>query len=406
MTSRAYYEDAYTTEFVATVLEQVDHEGQPAAILDKSYFYPTSGGQPHDLGTLDGVPVLDVIERQADDFVLHITERPLTRAEVLGKIDWQRRFDHMQQHTGQHILSQAFHRVARAETTGFHLSREYSTIDLAKTSLPDSELLATEDLANQVVWEDHRVKVRFELPGDLDRLVMRMEPSLERERWRLVEIDEFDLSACGGTHVATTGAVGMVKIVGVEKRGPDTRVTFLCGDRALRDFQAKSQTIRDLMGRLTTGQDELSTSVERMLQELKAAQKRVRSLENQLLTDEAERLRAHAERVYDLSIIRALFEEREPVSLRQLASQLISRGKAVALLGSYGRKSHLVFARSQTAQGDMSELIQRAFNHLGTGRGGGEPGFAQGGGPAAGQERIERALDLARDEVIGALQQE
>ena len=216
MTERLYYTDSYTTTFQAIVVDQFDHNGRPALVLDRTYFYPVSGGQPADAGTLNGVPVQDVYIRETDGAVVHVlsaTPSPAEMQGVQGVIDWDRRFDHMQQHTGQHILSQAFIQVADAHTVSFHLSDNSVTIDLNKEQLRPEDVEQAELLANQVIWEDRAIRIREVSPEEAERLALRKVPELESDKLRLVEIEQCDVTACGGTHVSRTGAVGMIKVV-------------------------------------------------------------------------------------------------------------------------------------------------------------------------------------------------
>ena len=202
---RLYYTDSYLRAFPATVLERSELAGAPAAVLDRTAFYPTSGGQPHDTGRLGAARVLDVQVREPDQQVLHLLDAPLEPGPVEGEIDWIRRFDHMQQHTGQHILSQALLRVAGAETIGFHLGPESVSIDLPS---PPSErqIGEAEDLANQIVTGNLPVRAWFPDPAELRELPLRKPPEVAGPV-RLVAIGDFDLSPCGGTHVASyTGA--------------------------------------------------------------------------------------------------------------------------------------------------------------------------------------------------------
>src|SRR6266545_2938187 len=235
MTERLYYSDSYIREFDANVVEQTAHEGKTAVVLDRTAFYPTSGGQPFDLGTLSGAKVLDVVDTD-DGRILHVVDRAPDGARVNGQIDWVRRFDHMQQHTGQHVLSAAFDRLLNARTESFHLGVEYSTIDLAR-ELPAAEIARAEEEANRVVWEDRPVAIRFAGPDEIAKLPLRKEPKREGIL-RLIDVQDFDLSACGGTHVARTGAIGLIAVAATERLRGGSRVTFLCGGRALAGYRS------------------------------------------------------------------------------------------------------------------------------------------------------------------------
>ncbi|MEP0764357.1 MAG: alanyl-tRNA editing protein, partial [Chloroflexota bacterium] len=212
ITERLYYTDSYSTAFEANVISTTIVNEAPAAILDRTCFYPTSGGQPHDTGTLNGAAVLEVIVRESAGAVLHILDRALSVGRVSGQVDWARRFDHMQHHTGQHILSQAFERLARAETVGFHMSADSITIDLDQPDLAPATVDAAEDLANQIVTEDRPVRAWFPTDDEVAALALRKVPDVEG-RFRVVAVEGFDVTACGGTHVAHTGEIGLIKVL-------------------------------------------------------------------------------------------------------------------------------------------------------------------------------------------------
>jgi alanyl-tRNA synthetase len=264
MSERAYYKDSYTNRFKAVVIERLVHDGRPALILDRTYFYPTSGGQPCDLGKMNDVSVVDVLVHPQNGDVLHILENEVSADQVKAVIDWQRRFDHMQHHTGQHILSQAFVQIAAAETVGFHLSPSSVTIDLDKNSLSQAQREEAEQLANEIIWQNRPVKARTVNQKEIQSLPLRKIPPARDGRLRLIEIADFDLTACGGTHVARTGEIGLLKIIKQEKRGEKLRIEFRCGHRALLDYQQKHQIVTQLTTQLTTGANELSTAVVRL----------------------------------------------------------------------------------------------------------------------------------------------
>ena len=268
MNDRAYYHDAYVVRFTATVVQTAEVDGQPAACLNRTYFYPTSGGQPHDTGWLrqdeQTARVVNVIVREADEAVLHVLDAPLAIGEVTADIDWPRRFDHMQHHTGQHILSQAFIRIAGAETISFHLSPQSVTIDLDRADLTPDEIRAAEQLANEVVWQNRGVTAREVARDEATQLPVRKLPPGRDGKLRLIDIDGFDLTACGGTHVAGTAQVGLVKAIKTERRGSSLRVEFCCGARAFADYRAKHDVVQQLTGALTTGPTELLPAVAKL----------------------------------------------------------------------------------------------------------------------------------------------
>ncbi|MCR4406159.1 MAG: DHHA1 domain-containing protein [Anaerolineae bacterium] len=391
--ARLYYADAYRREFDARVIERLTWDGRPAVVLERTAFYPTSGGQPNDTGVLAGVRVVDVVEREADGAVVHVLASELPGDVVHGEIDWARRFDHMQQHTGQHILSQAFTIALEADTVGFHLGTEMSTIDLSRAPLSGEQLDQVEELANEVVFSDKPVDARFVDRKELGTLPLRKPPQVTGPI-RIVEVAGFDWSPCGGTHCQRTGEVGMIKVVRAERRGAETRVYFLCGGRALNDYRRKNRLVLDLAARFSVGDWELADAVERLSEEARAYRKQARALQEQLLDYEAVALIASAEMLAGARVVRRAYPDRSVDEIRHLAQRLTAEPGIIALLGqgSAGEKAQLVFARSADLTHDMNALLRVACQAIGGG-GGGRPNFAQGGGPDG--ARVEEALNVA-----------
>lgn len=414
MTKKLYHDDAYRQEFQAQVLERVTVGNKLGLILDKTCFYPTSGGQPHDQGTLNGVLVSDVFEREDDGAVVHVVDgevegpalspsislRVNKGETVYGQIDWERRFDHMQQHTGQHILSQAFLQLLDAETVGFHLGAEVSTIDVDKAPLETAQLDRVEELANTIVFADRPVRTYFADQDRMEDLTLRKQPMVTGPV-RIVEIEGFDFSPCGGTHVKAAGEVGPIVITKSERRGSETRVEFLCGGRALTDYRRQRRIVSELANQFSVGDWELVEAVNRLAEEAKRYRKELNVAQNQLLDYEAARLWAEAEERGDLRIVRAILSEGDGETLKGLAQRLAKKEDCVALLGLKGDRALLAFARSANLPYDMSALLKGACQIIGGG-GGGRPYMAQGGGPAG--DRLEEALEFALEALREAYQ--
>jgi alanyl-tRNA synthetase len=397
MTKRLYYDDAYQQEFQAQVLERITVGNRLGLILDKTCFYPTSGGQPHDQGTLNDIPVSDVFEREGDGAMVHVVDgevgRPtLNKGETVhGRIDWERRFDHMQQHTGQHILSQAFLRLLEAETVGFHLGAEASTIDVDKASLEAVQLDEVEKLANTIIFANRAVRTYFADQDRMGDLALRKQPTVTGPI-RVVEVESFDLSPCGGTHVKAAGEVGPIVITKSERRGSETRVEFLCGGRALADYRRQRRIVSELANQFSVGGWELVEAVNRLVEETKRHRKELNAAKDRLLDYAATRLWAEAEERGNLRIVRAVLSEGDSETLKGLAQRLAKREACIALLGLKGDRALLAFARSADLPYDMSSLLKGACQIIGGG-GGGRPDMAQGGGPAG--DRLEEALEFA-----------
>ncbi len=405
MTQRLYYDDPYLTRFSARVVERLQWQDRPAVVLDRTGFYPTGGGQPHDTGvlraagSLAAVPVAEVVEREADGAVIHVLIGPLPADEVEGQIDWDRRFDLMQQHSGQHILSAAFLERCNANTVGFHLSDGYATIDLDRAPLSAGELAQVEALANAVVFENRPAVTRFVADEEIADLPLR-KPLAHSGPVRVVEIPAFDCSACGGTHIRATGEVGLIKITRSERRGAETRVEFLCGRRALADYQAKNTLVMDLAREFTVGHWELYDLVHRLAEDLAEIRREMRQMRDTWLDAEAMALWHQGAMVGPARVVHAHLAGRTPDDLKHLAQRLVAKPQTVVLLaaGEAGQKGFFTFARSADLEMHMGTLMRQACEAIGGG-GGGRPEFAQGGGPEGGEvaQALEGALQSLTD---------
>ncbi len=399
-TQRLYYHDATTTTFSAEIVETITVQNQPAVILDQTLFYPTSGGQPNDTGTLNGVAVVDVFVRPNDEAIVHVLAEPLKAGSAEAQIDWSRRFDHMQHHTGQHILSQAFLQVADAATVGFHLSDNSVTIDLDTANLSDSAVSQAQSLTNEIIWQNRSIRVRMVSEAEAAELPLRKRPPAHDGQLRLIDIADFDLTACGGTHVAQTGGVGLLKISKVEKRGDKTRVSFLCGARALADYDLKHDVLADLSAKLTTGIDALDPAIHKLQQENKQLRREQSQLQETLLAYQAEDIRQRARLMGDVRVMAHVLEQGDPKQLRTLANLLLADGRAIALLGLSAERGHLFFARADDTPGDMNALLKVSLAALQSSAGGGRDHAAQGSAPPCTTAEIEQAILVAVSKLV------
>jgi len=411
MTERLYYADPYCTHFRAHLIEAQRMGDCLAVVLDRTAFYPTGGGQPHDTGTLAGHSVLEVVERVTDGAVVHMlpADSALPEGELEGIVDWPRRFDHMQQHTGQHILSQAFVQLFQADTVGFHLSQSYSTIDLNRNDLDEEEIARGEALANQIVFEDRPVSWRWVDAEEARQLPLRKPPAVQNHI-RIVHIEDFDWSACGGTHVARTGAVGIIKVTHIERRGAEMRLTFLCGRRALRHYTALHTLTSRMARQLTVAVEELPEVVGRLQEEARRERKAREQLQETLLEHEAAALISQAPRMGMVRVIVQRFTGRAPQEVRRLASHITAHAGSIVLFGLApggegdppGRgKGQLLFACAEDVAGDMRTLLQEVCRAVG-GSGGGSATMAQGGCDVARlTEALEHAQTLLYQRLVG-----
>ena len=393
MTERLYYADAYLREFDASVVRvgrDSRHPGCSAVVLDRTAFYPTSGGQPYDLGLLNSTRVLDVVDDDAGN-ITHIVEGDglVEGQAVHGAIDWTRRFDHMQQHTGQHVLSAAIDRRFGVRTVSFHLGSDSSTIDLSR-ELTRDEIVSAEVDANRVVWDNHPVSIRYASAEEAAALPLRKE-SVREGTLRLIDIEHFDLSACGGTHVAKTGGIGVIAIGATERFKGGQRVEFFCGGRALATFRSMRDALAGAVRVLSVLPQELPAAIEKLQADARDRQKAIAALQLDLARYRAEELASSAEQTAAGRLV-ARSVDADANGLKSLASAVTARPGHIAVLVSTARPALVVVARSQDVSVAANQVIAALTSTFG-GRGGGKPDLAQAGGLDADPAPI---LDAAR----------
>src|SRR5687767_8271794 len=398
LTDRLYHNDSHLIEFEARVTDKTDRvSGWTAVTLDRTAFYPTGGGQPSDTGTLDHNRVIACIDDE-ENGVLHVMQgrAPEVGATVRGRVDWPRRLDHMQQHTGQHILSQAFVTLFNAPTRGFRVLDTSCEIDLELSEPTTEKIERAVELANNVIWENRAITIRNVTSEEASELSLRKEPSREGEL-RLIEIDGFDLTPCGGTHAYRTGEVGMIVVRSWERAKGLTRIDFVAGTRALADRKSANRSAREVAALFSSGRDDIPQLTAHLLEEQKGLNRRIRALEEMSAEVEASKLLATAQVIADgIHLVSQIFEAcdsrtqtHDAESLKRLAQALMANPSTIALLASRDKDSaRLVFARSSDAAGDMNSLMREACTML-DGRGGGKPDLAQGGG-----KRIDRLEEM------------
>lgn len=399
-TERLYYANSHLAEFDAQVIAVTDTEtGQKAVTLDRTAFYPTGGGQPNDTGILAHARVVDCVDAE-EAGVLHIIEGPVPEvgARVNCVVDWSRRLDHIQQHTGQHILSQAFIELFNAQTRGFRMMERASEIDVELSEPTDERIEQAVELANSIVWEDRPVRIHNVTAEEAMRLPLRKDSVREGEL-RIIEIEGFDMSPCGGTHAQRTGEIGMIAVRSWERAKGLTRIEFVAGGRALADYRSVNSTARSVAAMFSVGRDEIAVSVTRLIEENKRLMRRTRALEEIATRVEADEMLNEAVRRGDgVRVVTRVFEDRDADSLKRIAQQLIAHQGTIALLGSHdGDSARLVFARAAGASGDMNALMREASAKL-NGRGGGRMDMAQGGGQGSVEKLKEIIESVARSQ--------
>lgn len=389
MTERLYWKEPYSKEFKGRILKKEVSEDKIRIILDRTLFYPTSGGQLCDRGYINEIGVLDVFEEEGE--IVHILEREPEGNEVIGKIDWERRFDNMQQHTGQHILSQSFLRVLGAETLSSNLGEEASVIELGINKIELEEIEKVEAFANRIVHENREVLSHILKGEEWKRFPLRKPPPEEKEI-RIVEIKDFDFSACGGTHLSWTGEVGLIKVTGWERIRGNIRIEFLCGGRAVKDYQRKHKILKNLSLSLTVGIEELTNSVLKMKEEIVSERKRASKIEEKLIEFELKELLSSQKGI----LVEKIFEGIDLKNLRKIASKIVSQRECIAILGGKGEKGNLIIASSEKLPVDLREFLKFAEEKI-RGSGGGNRNFIQIGGEP---ELIEEAMEKIKEAIL------
>ena len=387
-TKRLYFDNPYQVEFKAKVIRRDVFDKQPVLILDQTCFYPESGGQPADKGRINGVKVLDVQEKDAE--ILHIMQSEVGADEINGTIEWETRFDHMQQHSGQHILSQCFDTLFDAKTLSFHLGVKTSTVEIDLRDITEDEVEKIETLANEIVFQDEEI-CSYITPEELIAKVPLRKPPQKTGHIRVVQISDFDYSACGGTHPNKTGEIGLIKILKWERIRNNLRFEFVCGRRALIDFGIKNSIIRDVAVKFNVGEGDLVGSIDKMTADLKGLRRQLKKTQERILEIEAQEIVKNAEG----TIIKKIFTDKSSDEVRILALSIIRSGDYIVLFGTdLQDRAHLVLASSETLEQDMRDLVPVVSPLIG-GKGGGRPTLVEIAGPNT--ENLKLALDKASE---------
>ena len=400
MTERLYYHDSFLYDFEAEV-EEIPASQRPSVILNRSAFYPTSGGQIFDIGSIsiDDHQTLRVTEvaDTEDGRVVHYLEAPVKDlppgTRVRGQIDATRRRDHMQQHSGQHVLSAAFIKLFDLHTVSFHMADDYCSIDLDTPNLTKEQIESAERLANEIILENRPVDIRFVNREEAGKLGLRKLPAADRDELRIIDIHEFDLSACGGTHVRQTGQIGCILLRKAERVRQGWRIEFVAGQRAVATARRDFTTLTETAGLFSAQIYDVPQQARKSLEEVRALRKQREQAQGELAAAQAVTLLAETPESNGRRLVIRTFSDRDMNSLKLLAQKLTRIGTNVlALLASTSPPPSLVFAQSAGQPFDMGALMKQTMETL-NGRGGGSKDMAQGGIPTA--NGLEAALDAA-----------
>lgn len=392
MTEKLYYTDVTSKDFTARVELQQETSQGPAVCLDRTAFYPTSGGQQHDVGTINDIVVRDVWS-DAEGRIWHLLEKPLDTSSVRGSIDWEVRFDHMQQHSGQHLLSAAFMRLLKANTLSVHMGTAINTVDLDLPQLSWEEAFHVEEEVNRIIQENRRVTVHLVGEDALADFNLRREPQVHGVI-RIVQVEGYDASPCGGTHTPFTGQIGLVKLTAIERYKGGVRVTFLCGMRALRDYRHKLQILQRLSLQLSAGSDDFADAVAKLQEEIRMLRRSQQQSQQMIAEIEAQQLWQTTPVQNGARRVVKYCETRSFSEIQSLARQLRELPLTVAfLMVTEGDNLRLICTRSDDLEKvDAGACMRAATKELG-GRGGGTPITAQGGVPLGAPEAALEVLN-------------
>jgi alanyl-tRNA synthetase len=397
-TIKLYYENPYIKDFTANITKITPlGKDKWAIVLDRTAFYPESGGQPADSGFLGGLPVMDVQEDGEE--ILHIVETQPTISNVQGNINWEMRFDHMQQHSGQHILSGAFYSVLQANTVSFHLGTESSQIDLDINTLTPEAIHSVEAVANQIIFNTKSINTHCLSQSMLHQFPLRKLPTKDFTEIRLVEIAEFDYSACCGTHVTNTGEIGLIKVRNWERKSNGIRIDFVCGRRSLVDYQQKHNILQHLSSCLSLPITDIPQGIEKQLLKLESVNKELTTLKQELYRNLAATLYQQSELIENHKLIVHTLTNAIPNEVSNLAKELVSNPHTIALIAGVNpeqTKVHLVFSASSDIAIPMNQELKKVLP-LVDGKGGGTTQSAQGGGNKINQ--LPTVLTLAKESI-------
>jgi len=391
MSEKLYYKDAFIREFTANIKDFFRKNSKYHVLLDRTAFYPEGGGQPSDIGTIAGIEVEHVYKEK--DNVFHIMELiPEKKVELKCKINWDKRFDHMQQHTGEHIISAIFYNMFNANNIGFHLGEDYVSIDL-DIDISEDNINSAEMKANELIYNDYSIETFFPDEKLLKNLSLRKSTSIKNDI-RIVKIGDIDITPCGGTHLLSTGQLGIIKIIDFNKYKGGTRIKFLCGKRALKDYHNKNKIIREIRTKLSTNNENILFEIDNLNTDIKNKDEILNTYKNKILLYKKEQLLNSADKIKDIKIISKIFKEIDFSDLRSLAKKLISEDNIVLIFAqSDDSNVRLLLSRSNNINNlDMNNIIKKPLEIIG-GRGGGNKITAQGGGNKV--ENINKVLDYS-----------
>lgn len=391
MTEKIYFDSSYITDFQAKVLKIEKYNDNYAVILDKTAFYPEGGGQPRDVGTINGSEVLDLVIKGGE--ILHILNEAPKSEAVSCSIDFATRLDHMQQHAGQHIISACFLKLYDAATNSFHMGKESTTIEINIDSFDKECASKVEDMANDIIYKNLPIKANIYDSEQLKSIPLRKQPKV-KDNIRVIEVEGIDYSPCGGTHVKSTGEIGMIKIKKWEKCKDWYRIEFVCGGRALRDYRFKNDAINSLGAKLSLRDFEVEAGVEKLIGDNVELQKQIGELKQNLNKYIVQELIENSIEIDEYNVVIGIFSDKTMNDLKHMSQLITAYPLHIALLVNKQDNVQVLFSKSNDIKKDVNKLMKAVLPII-NGKGGGSPMMAQGGGsiPDAIDQFIEKAIE-------------
>ncbi|WP_333637822.1 alanyl-tRNA editing protein [Tissierella praeacuta] len=377
MTNRLYLDNPYLREIDSRIVDKIYKDGKYYIKLNRTIFYPhLSGGQPGDKGTINGVQVLEVYEEDSD--IIHVTKENIYSDKVILNIDWENRFDNMQQHTGQHLLSAAFYKLYNGETVGFHIGKDYVYIDITLPDLSEDDSEKVEIYTNRIIFSNFEIKSYYIEKNDINKLPIRKQPTVN-SNIRIVEIDNIDFSPCAGTHLRNTGEIGLIKIRKWEKYKGNIRIEFVCGNRALFDYRWKSKMIKDISLLLSSKDTDVLEKVKILYNQKEDLEKNNRSIQEELLRYKGEDLLKNAIKIDGISFVTKIFDDRDLKTINKISVHLNNIEKSIQIYGSkYENKGQFLISVSKDLNINLKDIFKEVSEEFEI-KGGGSPQTIQGG---------------------------
>ena len=396
---KLYYYDSYVTEFQANIIDVIPYENKHALILDKSYFYPESGGQPADTGTINDTEVIYVTESHGN--ILHIVQNQLSIGPANCHINWSHRFDNMQQHSGQHLLSACFYKLYDGETSSFHIGKDSSTIEINVESFDNDKIEKIEALANHIVFKDTTITADIVDKETLAAFPLRKQPQVE-SNIRIISIEDCDCSPCGGTHVNRTGEIGLIKIKKIEKLKSSYKFEFVCGNRALSDYTYKNYLFNKLGAHFSAPEQEIENAFFKSIEDYKNLQKQLSQLRTEVIHYDSQLLQQSAKNMNGINVIVKIFDNRDFNDVKLITQALVANPSTIALLATGKQSCQLIFARSENIDVNMNDLLKSILPLL-NGKGGGSPKSAQGGGAGDVEAALDSAVEILKSKLTAII---